>query len=429
MVDPSQALPPAEEREELLDALAELVEQVGAEPLIRAPLLLPREDYFPDPWTPDEAGIYRLARRLLRYAGLGDLDVSVELFSEDDPARHDPWVHSERHSGAAAWFAGIHDGVVDFGANVEQLDDPLGLTAALAHETSHAFRFHHGLMVDDLTTEEQLTDLTTVYLGFGLLTTNVALRHRSQVIAGTLGASRYQRTMLGYLSPQTMSFLLACHQLVRDEAAKGVVRELESNQAHYYRKARGWLEAQVPDLRGRLGVPEPSAWPEPWSLEELTAPIHFEGSAHEDRVDAEPRELESHEDARAHPVLRVPEGKARFTQLGVGVFGLIITLFSVEWGLWVAALLVVVTIWAVRAVGRRRTWRCSHCDTKVRPSVSSCPRCSGMFVMDLQDPADRLEIDPWEVLAARERPAGGVGAHRSMPEESTVDVSEIEEPR
>ena len=172
MVDPADPLPPADEREHLLDALADLVDARGFEHFVSSPIVRPAVEFFPDAWTPDVHGVHRLAMRLLRNAGLDDLQVEVEIFAEGEVPEGDPLVRSERHQGAAAWFAGIHDGVVLFGANVQQLGDPLGVTAAMAHETAHAFRCAHALEEEDLLTEEQLTDLTTVYLGFGVLTTN-----------------------------------------------------------------------------------------------------------------------------------------------------------------------------------------------------------------------------------------------------------------
>ena len=159
-----------DERERLLEALAELIAARGWQHFVLAPRILPTSQFFPDQWTPDDDGLWRLSKRLLRYAGLGALDVDIDVFADDDAAAREPdaLVRSERHQGTAAWFAGIDGTVCRFGANVNQIDDPLGVTASLAHETAHAFRCYHGLAIDELLAEEQLTDLTTVYLGFAL---------------------------------------------------------------------------------------------------------------------------------------------------------------------------------------------------------------------------------------------------------------------
>jgi len=49
-------LPPENEREALIDAMAELVRARGSEPLVQWPILLATPEYFPDPWSPDLQG-------------------------------------------------------------------------------------------------------------------------------------------------------------------------------------------------------------------------------------------------------------------------------------------------------------------------------------------------------------------------------------
>ena len=424
MVGPADPLPPPEEREHLLDALHELVEARGYEQFVCAPIVLPEATYFPDAWKPDARGVYRLAFRLLRYAGLDDLGVHVELFAEGEVAPGDPLVKSERHRGAAAWFAGIHDGVALFGANVQQLGDPLGVTAAMAHETAHAFRFAHELDVPDLLTEEQLTDLTTVYLGFGVLTTKSTVRHRSANVDGTPWTSQFERTMLGYLAPQSMAFLLACQVAVRGEDAAAIAGVLEADQARYFKQALRWLSANVKDLAGRLGIPERAAWPEPHDLAELTAPL---------AIEPELQRAESAAIAEAHeeepgdvPVLRLPESRA---MAGAVIGGLLGTGAAIPlWG-FVHPVLGLVAIGAAVVAGvrlgrARPAWECSGCRCKVARTDSRCPACNGLFVADLQRPEDRLEIDPWELLRARL----GAGKDREDPYRATApeDAAELE---
>jgi hypothetical protein len=218
-----ELIPPEGEREWVLDALRGLVEACGHEHLVSTPVVLPSERCFPDRWSPDAGGVRRLALRILRYAGLPELDVEVEMFDDGRGAdlRLEPGaiVRTQGHEGAAAWFAGIVDDTCLFGAHVSLLGDPGGVTAALAHETAHAFRYARELVVEDRDLEECLTDLSTIYLGFGILTTNATLRHRSWSIGGggtSLGGHAWSTQHLGYLSPQAMCFALAVFERVRE---------------------------------------------------------------------------------------------------------------------------------------------------------------------------------------------------------------------
>lgn len=179
-------LPDAPDREWLIAELALLVERYGPEPLIARPLIEPTPAYFPDRWTPDRAGVARLIGRLLRYADLGELRVELDL--DAAPPAHVELagaIVSARHSGAPAWFSGIDErGVARFGCLDAHLGEPEVLVAHLCHEVAHAWREHHRAGVADRDEEELLTDLTTVYLGFGVFTVNASFRFRT-ASAGT----------------------------------------------------------------------------------------------------------------------------------------------------------------------------------------------------------------------------------------------------
>lgn len=222
--------------------------------LDRAPLL-PNERDFPDRWSGDVRSVERLLRRLMRHAGLGDLDLVLDVvFAEElgiekrveslDPTGRTGAWHAH---GTAAWFAGIDDSTCFFGVREDLIGDAAGVVAVLAHEVCHAYRRHHELEVRDRDLEELLTDATTVFLGFGVLTTNAAERHHSEPIAGSsISGMRWGHQRLGYLDATTFAALLA-HQSWRREASTSEVRAiaaaLEPNQRDAYRRVLDALRA------------------------------------------------------------------------------------------------------------------------------------------------------------------------------------------
>ena len=245
-------LPDDHERGLLLEQLAELIAAAGADPFLEAPLVLPEPRYFPDPWSPDEDGVERLLRRVMALAGLGDLDLTLEIDEFAAPAGEVALSgKSSGHEGTAAWFAGIAGDTCRFGVDVGQLRDPVELIGTLAHEVAHAYRHHHRLREDDRELEEQLTDLTTVYLGFGIFTANASLRFTSGTSAF---GSWYRRSAGGYLSPQALSYLLAAFALARGDDPRAVARKLSANQAACFKAARSDL-GDRDALRARLGLP------------------------------------------------------------------------------------------------------------------------------------------------------------------------------
>jgi hypothetical protein len=228
-------LPAPPEREWLWTALETLIETRGPARFLTSPIVLPDDTHFPDRWSPDEHGVARVARRLLGYAGLDHLAVDVKVFTGEtqvDTVGLDGRPAATFHDGAAAWFAGIRGNTCLFGIEAGKLDDSIGLVGALAHEVGHAFRHSYQLERADRDLEEKLTDVTTIYLGFGVLTTASASRFVTRH-HDNLGSS-YAHKQQGYLAAADMAFLLASQFHVRGyelATVKSFARHLPANQA------------------------------------------------------------------------------------------------------------------------------------------------------------------------------------------------------
>lgn len=246
------------EREDILDALAELVRARGASEFMHRPLLLPKDEHFPDEWRPDLDGAHAMLGRLLAWAGLGAQPFAIDL-AWDGGVPSMPGVATHEKE-AAACYLGVIDGVFSFGLSLVGIEEPDRLVGVLAHEVAHAWRAHHGLVVDESMVEECLTDLTTIFLGTGLFTTNNTFRYRAWSEART---SYWQSERIGYLSPLAMSFALAVALRVRDskQEASAVLEALERSQRPLVERALRSLPT-TEALRARLGItaaPRPSA--------------------------------------------------------------------------------------------------------------------------------------------------------------------------
>lgn len=179
--------------DELLQALGELVGRTVGDRFAEAPLFLPTESFAGEPFRPTLGWYKRVASRLMGHAGLGAYQLAIGL--KADPKRPEAngpvAIPDPSGSHVLAWFAGLDRDAVPpvchFGFDARQAAEPEVLVAALAHEVAHAFRAHHGLdphlhgEVEDARArrlEEELTDITTHALGFGVLTTNASYRYR-----------------------------------------------------------------------------------------------------------------------------------------------------------------------------------------------------------------------------------------------------------
>jgi hypothetical protein len=248
-------LPDVAVREQLLDDLARLILAEGSETFLDAPLIEPSDRWFPDRWTPDAAGVEHLLRRLLDYARLTHLTLVLEVDQFSNPAGKvllDG--RAGGHEGTAAWFAGIRGATCLFGVDTNQLSDPIALVGTLSHEVAHAYRHASQLRVADAAIEEPLTDLTTVYLGFGILTANASQRFLSG--RSGAGGSWWSRSVGGYLGMQAMCFLLAAQSVARGTPPKTLARLLSPNQRACFLAACKDLGAREALLE-RLGLPPP----------------------------------------------------------------------------------------------------------------------------------------------------------------------------
>ncbi len=97
--------------------------------------------------------------------------------------------------------------------------------------------------------DELLTDLTTVYLGFGIMTANLTHAYKRRA-SGTV------QTMGGYLSPVAMSFALAAQVVARGtpaDDARAIAELLGSAQEACFVEAYRQLAAEPAEL-GALDV-------------------------------------------------------------------------------------------------------------------------------------------------------------------------------
>lgn len=394
-------LPDPERRTWLLARLTELIGRVGWEHFACAPIVHPKPAYFPDRWSPDGGGVSRLLRRLFRYVHLEELDLRLELYAgrPPDPPDIGQDRQPQHHQGAAGLFMGIDQGVAYFGADRSLLDDPIGVTATLAHEVAHAFRTHLQLCVDDRDLEEELTDLTTAYLGFAILSANVALRHRSGLVDHATFTSQWSVRRIGYLSPQELCFLLAVQAHVRgpQRAPPGqIADDLETNQASYFRAAMTWLQRERPDVGGELGLPPRNEWPGPDDLAELCAALPERA---EDEPAAAPPSapVGAQPDNKGRPVFRLRRRpwSERMSLIPLIVVPLLLT--AIVFMQSPSALLVILALTAAAIVAT--AWyvnpRCSDpaCRAALADMAAVCPGCGGTIAGELQSADDRLAAE------------------------------------
>jgi len=421
-------LPTPEERQWLIDALKKLVSRRG-DLLDAAPLVEPSNAWFPEPWSMTAAHGHRLAQRLMYYAGLRDLRISLDayehLWAEDE---EEPW-----DANTAGWFAGIVDGRAIFGLRVNQFHDPENAAGVLAHEVAHAWRAHHKLLVDNRDEEELLTDATTIALGFGILTTNNTDRYRS---SGDWNRTTWSISSAGYLPPQAMAYLLALWSAARGSAAEihAIEKHLEPNQSACYRAALD----ELGNARELLASGD--------------APNRIKRVAPEEFTPVDPRSDEIREPARPQPqesnrgravYRKVRQGVLWVTFLGsmpgflAGMFLSMIAFGDEANSKTLAISIVCAGITAALSAWHFRRPVCSACGKRAPDDVAVCAGCGGtlgrrvtedeLYVLRVQELERRAREEiPYEECELCE-PEHPCEEHRDVPRVTVAPIDDDED--
>jgi hypothetical protein len=239
-----------EERDWIDEGLRRLERMLGARRMLEAQVILPTPEHFPDPYDKSQASAEALFRRVCGYMHVDSSTIELEFFTDEtkDLKKLLPYWR-----GASGGCAGLYthgksskEGEIAAGmviaVNEAHFDDPLALVATIAHELGHVILLGGGLVNGDVSDHEPLTDLLTVYLGFGVFTANSAARFRQYQDERRAGWSMQR---LGYLPQEAFGYALARFAILRREAKPEWVKYLTPNVLAHYKSSRTWLSENL----------------------------------------------------------------------------------------------------------------------------------------------------------------------------------------
>jgi len=207
-----------------------------------ARVVLPTDEYFPDPWHPDPDGLRSLFHRVcgLLHVDAGRIDLQV---IPDDARKLIDLIPiaDARSSGAAGvHMSGDQGELPVIGVRSSSLRDPLIVVAILAHELGHVILPGGGLIARDVQDMEPMTDLATVYPGLGVFTANACCRFEQHQDSYRSGWSTRAH---GYLSEPLYGCALARFAGDRGEADPPWAGYLGTNLRAYFHQAAVWLRS------------------------------------------------------------------------------------------------------------------------------------------------------------------------------------------
>jgi hypothetical protein len=177
-----------------------LADQFGIERLLRAPVVLPTEEFFPDPYEGTAADAQRILDRLCRYMAINPHRLQLDVCM------------NEQLPGAAGHYEPGERPIIRVAE--AQLADPHRLVATLAHELAHELLLGSGRLSAEVEDHEMVTDLLPVFLGVGVFAANATVqetqRRYGEWYLWSLGRQ-------GYLPARVFGYAFALFAFMRDE--------------------------------------------------------------------------------------------------------------------------------------------------------------------------------------------------------------------
>jgi hypothetical protein len=225
-----------------------LSHMLGSSRIHNAQVVLPTDEYFPDPFTPTEAGLEALFRRVCTYMAVPRSHVELAVIPDSSELVDMLPAYSRKSEGPAGLHFGSHEEAELPLVAVRQglLKDPLTVVATLAHELGHVILLGGGHLDRDAEDMEPMTDLVTVYLGLGVFNANAARRFQQFQNDRKQG---WSMNRLGYLPEPVFAYALARFAQVRGEEKPAWTSHLSTNLKVWFRQSADWLRKENGPIR------------------------------------------------------------------------------------------------------------------------------------------------------------------------------------
>ncbi len=202
------------------------IESFGLSHLEPSPFLLPTLEIFPYNNLTEPVQFEGLFEQLCTIWKVNPKEITVKIFDGIQSKQWSTWVLPESFNEPAGLFVQIEpDNEKKYEVQIAKsnFDNPQLLINILAHEIGHVKLIGGGYVNSTDADMEPLTDLATIYFGFGLLLANTSLTHNERWLRRT-----------GYLPHQVIAYTNALLCYITDYDAHSCLQYLNLNTREYF---------------------------------------------------------------------------------------------------------------------------------------------------------------------------------------------------
>lgn len=220
------------------------VDRLGDLPL-RRPVVVPTDAFFPRAYRATELDVLRTVEQVRAFLGISADRVAVEV-AVDGELPGDlgdlPMFPLRRAVVAGDYRQREGRGLIRI--DPTQAGDRARLVAVAAHELCHELLLGRGgIPGADGEDHEPLTDLLTVYTGFGVFTANASFDFQAYNAGG------WRTRTLGYLNEAMFGYALACYAWMRGDTGPAPepawARFLDANPRGYLKQGTKFLDQNL----------------------------------------------------------------------------------------------------------------------------------------------------------------------------------------
>ena len=210
----------------------------GKETLHNRPVVLPTSEFFPDTWENADECVELTLRRICSLMNIERNSVQLEIEYDDFDERREalPYLR-ESQKGAGGLYVPSDDKpiIVIKLDRSRQIDS---IIATLAHELSHVLLLGSGKVSRDEADMELLTDLCTIFWGFGVFKANTAVRFSQYHTSRGYG---WRSSRQGYMPEEMIGYALAVFADLRCEVKPVWARQLNIYVNAFYKQSVRYL--------------------------------------------------------------------------------------------------------------------------------------------------------------------------------------------